>query len=153
MSRNDLPEFCCPMSDEDMRRMWKAENEQDVENEITRERARERGLESFLEMDEYGRLEYPKEKYLSKIEEIKLDDRVCGNVISLLYIAEINKWTVDLDWFAKDYFSGCCGYPHPLWSTLYDTREDALSVAWRWFEKKGVKRPYVQLDLFEGDYS
>ena len=51
MSRNDLPEFRCPMSDEDMRRMWKAENEQDVENEITRERARERSLESFLEMD------------------------------------------------------------------------------------------------------
>ncbi len=138
-----------PMTEEEDRWRWRQENRQEAENEITRRRAKARGLESRLYVNEYGWLGCDR----GEMETIKLDDRINGNEIYLLHIPEINKWAVDIQWFAKKEFSGCSGYPSPLWSRLFNTRDDAVDAAWKCFERMGVKRPYIQGDLFGGDYS
>ncbi len=148
-----MSELRCPRTKEEDRWVRAQGETKEARNELARRRARERGLESALTVDEYGWLGYPREKLYPQIETIKLDDRACGNKIYLFFIPEIKKWVADFQWYAKEEFTGCAGYPHPLWSTLYNTREDALDAAWRELEKKGVKRPYIQGDLFGGDYS
>jgi hypothetical protein len=154
MSRRDyLPEFECPMSDEEERWRWKAEDRQAADNEITRRRARERGLEHLLDVSESGWIGIPCEKFRKKIEEIKLDDRLYGNEIYILPVENLGKWTTGISWVSKDGYSSSLRRPDYLWSTLYDSREAALSAAWRWFEKKGIERPDAQPDLFGGDYS
>lgn len=124
------------------------------ENERVRQRALSRGIpESALTDNGYGWLEYSGEKVARAMERIHLDKRVLGNRIYLYLIPENGKWVMAVDWVSKNRYDGHGSHPSPLWDDLYDSREAALSAAWRWFEKKGIERPDAQPDLFGGDYS
>ena len=123
------------------------------ENERVRQRALSRGIpESALTDNGYGWLEYSGEKVSKTMERISLDNRILGNYIYLYWIPEIDKWVEAVQWVSKNGYDSHGSYPSPLWDDLYDTREEALSAAWRWFGKKGIERPDAQPDLFGGNY-
>ncbi len=108
--------------------------------------AEKKGLPLSSLILSHGFLQYPPERVLSGMEKIPVDEK---RNIYLYRIPENGKWCQGADWVSWD--GDIYHYiPSPVWGAVYETREEALTVAWKFL---GVERKAIQLDLFGGDYS
>lgn len=101
-------------------------------NEEARLTAIERGIPlETLELTAQGWLEYPIRRIIDGIERVILEPSSGSEFY--LYHAENGKWYTGRELRACDRGEG--GYPNPLWSDGYETKEDAMQAEYEYWER------------------